>query len=804
MFYFWSWLIVKVNATGVFSCVAFTLKIFLSRSQQKDFQSLLHFRKKVGIILKVIFFGQEVLILSDRTLTLEGIIENVLFKNEENGYVVFDLDSGGELITVVGEIGDVEEGEKVRVEGNYVNHAKFGTQFQAEYCERMLPNTAVHIQKYLSSGVIKGIGPSLAKKIVSVFGDKTFEVMENTPEKLLEIRGISPAKCENISNEVKQIFSLRRLMSYLLKFDIKAKIAMKAFKKWGYQSIEVIQSNPYLLCSYGIELEFKKAEAVADSIGIDRSSSMRVKAGMTYILIENSNNGHTCLPLDRLKEKVCDYLEVSSESFEKAYREELDDENILEYQKGNRTFTFLSDYYRAERYISERLSVIQAFSSHDTYDYEKLIDKTEEETGIKYETLQRRAISEALSKGLLILTGGPGTGKTTTLNAIISMYEKKGDTVMIAAPTGRAAKRVADLTGYDAKTIHRLLEVRYEADGRIRFHHCEDNPLKCNVIVIDEMSMVDTTLFESLLRALKLSCRIIMVGDSDQLPSVGAGNVLKDLIDSKRLPVVELKEIFRQAGQSCIVTNAHKIINGTYPVMTEKNNDFFFFQRLDFEKASDFVVDLCCRRLPNAYGYSSTDDIQILCPSRKGVLGVIELNKKLQCAINPPSKEKAETRSLIYTFRCGDKVMQTKNNYDIIWKRETTLGTEEGAGIFNGDIGKIISIDKHDNAIVIDFDGRKCRYTTDLLDQLELAYSITVHKSQGSEFDVVILPILGGFEKLYYRNLLYTAVTRAKKMLIIVGSQNKVFQMVDNHRRTLRYTCLKTMLESSIENEYAL
>lgn len=737
--------------------------------------------------------------LEERTLVIEGVVENILFKNENNGYIVFDLDSGGELITVVGELGDAEEGEKLRLEGRYVNHAKFGTQFNAEYCERMLPNTAVHIQKYLSSGVIKGIGPSLAKKIVSVFGDSTLDVMENTPQKLLEIKGISPAKCENIAAEVQQIFNLRRLMTYLSQFGIKAKFAMKAFKKWGFNSMEVIKNNPYQLCSYGVELEFKKAEVLAGSVGISGDSPMRIKAGITYILLENAMSGHTCIPLDRLANKVCEYLQINQESFENAYRDELDDDNLVEFMKGERPFVFLADYYKAERYIAGRLSVIKAFSSPDTYDYEKFIDKNEKETGIKYERLQRLAISEALSKGILILTGGPGTGKTTTLNAIISMYENKGDRVMIAAPTGRAAKRISDLTGYDARTIHRLLEVQYDMDGKLRFNHDESNPLNCDVIVIDEMSMVDALLFESLLRALKISCRLIMVGDSDQLPSVGAGNVLKDMIDSKRLPVVELKEIFRQAQQSCIVTNAHRIISGEHPDLSRKDNDFFFFQRLGFEEASDFVTDLCCSRLPKAYDYSPVDDIQILCPSRKGVLGIVELNKKLQMNLNPPVRDKSEIKSLVYTFRAGDKVMQTKNNYDIEWKRDK----EAGAGIFNGDIGKILMINKHDNEVIIDFDGRICTYTSDLLEQLELAYAITVHKSQGSEFNVVILPILGGFEKLYYRNLLYTAVTRAKKMLIIVGSQNKVWQMVDNDRRTLRYTCLKMMLEKEITNEYS-
>ncbi len=736
--------------------------------------------------------------MNRQTIILEGLVEDVLFRNRNNGYVVFELDSGGELITAVGEIGDVEEGEKLKLEGSYVNHIKFGQQFNVEYCERMLPNTAIHIQKYLSSGVIKGIGPSLAKKIVAEFGDRTLEIMENWPEKMLEIKGISPTKCENIANEVKQIFNLRRLMTYLSQFEIKAKYAMKAFKKWGYQSMDVIKSNPYQLCSYGVELEFEKAEEVAASLNVGADSPMRIKAGITFILLENSNNGHTCLPLDRLQKKVCEYLRINEKDFLNAYSLELQDENLVEYIKNERKFVYLADFYKAESYISGRLGVIKAFSSPDTYDYQKLIDENEIKTGIRYEKLQRRAIAEALSKGFLILTGGPGTGKTTTLNAIIAMYEQKGDTVMISAPTGRAAKRIADITGYDAKTIHRLLEVEYDMDGKLNFRHDENNPLACDVLIIDEMSMVDSLLFESVLRALRISCRLIMVGDSDQLPSVGAGNVLKDMIDSRRLPVVELKEIFRQAQKSCIVTNAHKIINGEYPELSKKDNDFFFFQRLDSDKASESVVDLCCRRLPEAYGYSSVDDIQILCPSRKGLLGVIELNKKLQSVLNPPKKEKSEIKSLIYTFRTGDKVMQTKNNYDIIWKRED----DQGTGIFNGDIGKIIAINKLDSEVVIDFDGRRCSYTFDLLEQLELAYAITVHKSQGSEFDVVILPVIGGFERLYYRNLLYTAVTRAKKLLIIIGSQNKIFQMVDNDRRTLRYTCLKAMIADEIPKEY--
>ena len=419
---------------------------------------------------------------------------------------------------------------------------------------------------------------------------------------------------------------------------------------------------------------------------------------------------------------------------------------------------YLKDYYLAESYIAGRLSVLEAFCQKNIDDYDNLIQIEEEENNIRYEKLQKEAISAALSKGLVILTGGPGTGKTTTLNAIISLYQKQGHTVMIAAPTGRAAKRISDLTGYDAKTIHRLLEVEFDNSGKLKFKHNESNPLNCDVLVIDEMSMVDVLLFESVLRALKLNCKIIMVGDSDQLPPVGAGNILKDLIDSNQLTVIKLKEIFRQAQKSCIVTNAHKIVNGINPDLSQKNNDFFFFQRLESDEALKMVLDLCKNRLPRAYGYSPIDDIQVLCPSRKGTLGVVEVNKALQEVLNPKMVHKREIRSFVYIFREGDKVMQTRNNYDIVWTKDG----EEGAGIFNGDIGRILNINKQNLEVVIDFDGRITSYDFEMLEQLELAYAITVHKSQGSEFEVVIMPVLGGFEKLYYRNLLYTAVTRAK------------------------------------------
>lgn len=439
---------------------------------------------------------------------------------------------------------------------------------------------------------------------------------------------------------------------------------------------------------------------------------------------------------------------------------------------------------------------MKAFSSPEDYDYEQLIDMEEEQNNIKYEKLQRQAIATALSRGIMIMTGGPGTGKTTTLNAIISLYEKKGETVLLAAPTGRAAKRMSDLTGREARTIHRMLEVGYDQNGKLKFKHDESNPLEGDVVIVDEMSMVDIILFESLLRSLKLNCRLIMVGDIDQLPSVGAGNLLKSLIESRCLPVIELKEIFRQAEKSCIVTNAHKIVKGEIPDLSQKNNDFFFFKRTDPSLALNLIIDLVKKRLPKAYKYSPTDDIQVISPSRKGILGVVELNKALQEQLNPKGPSKKEVKSQIYTFREGDKIMQTKNNYDIVWSKDG----EQGAGIYNGDIGKILSINRARLELIVDFDGRIAVYTFDMADQLELAYAVTAHKSQGSEFEAVIIPLLGGFDKLYYRNLLYTAVTRAKRLLIIIGDEKIVSKMVLNNKRTNRYTCLTAMLKEEMRS----
>ena len=733
--------------------------------------------------------------VADGLITIEGCVDSVLFKNSENGYIVLDLETKSDMVTVVGMLGEIDAGEELTVTGKYVVHPRFGDQFKAEYCQRRMPVETSAILKYLSSGVIKGIGPVMAKKIVEKFGGKSLEIIETEPEKLLEIKGITKNRAEEISREMKRINGIKTLMMFLSQFGILPSAAVKVWKRWGRFSEEMIRENPYILCKNGIGLDFSAAENIAEKQNIPKNDLNRIRAGIFYILDRNTLNGHSCLPCDKLIKAAVTLLQCTEEEFRSGLESESDDGNLVIFEKKDREFVYIAEYFKAEQYITDRLSLLRGCFIDSGDDCSKLIEIEEQTKNIEYAEQQKKAISLALSQGFLILTGGPGTGKTTALKAIISLYEQRGMKVTIAAPTGRAAKRIADLTGYPAKTIHRLLEVVYDSTGELKFKHNENEPLSCDVMIVDEMSMVDSLLFESLLKAMKLSCRLIMVGDSDQLPSVGAGNLLKDLIECNRLTVVKLNEIFRQARESMIITNAHKIVNGEDPILSCKDNDFFFMQRLDGREAQELVSELYCERLPKAYGYSPYEDIQVLCPSRKGILGVTELNRLLQEKLNPPENGRSEVKSRIYTFRDNDKVMQTKNNYDIVWKK----GTEEGCGIFNGDIGTVIKIRRGENTAVIDFEGRIAEYTADMLDQLELAYAVTVHKSQGSEFNAVILPLLGGYDKLFCRNLLYTAVTRAKKLLIIVGSKTAVEAMVANNRRTLRYSCLKYMLETSME-----
>ncbi|MBE6875537.1 MAG: ATP-dependent RecD-like DNA helicase [Ruminococcus sp.] len=730
---------------------------------------------------------------------LEGTVEHVLFRNEANGYLVLDLNANGELVTVTGELGEADEGEVLSLWGQYTTHPRYGQQFQAESCERKLPSTASDIERYLSSGTIKGIGKSLASKIVKAFGDKTLDIIEHQPERLMEIRGMSQSKCDEITKETKHIFALKSVISYFDGYGIKSRYAMRAFRLWGTKCRDTVEKNPYLLCQEAVGMDFRNVEAYAHDLRIPKEAYCRISAGIVHILQHNaSNDGHTCLPLDRLAKTAVRFLEIRESLFYECYQRAILDDEIIEYQKEEREFVYLPEYFFAEQYITERISLLKRYSppEQEMPDYSAMIADIERNSGMKYAELQKQAILSAMTEGMLILTGGPGTGKTTTLNAIISCFQKQDYEVLIAAPTGRAAKRISDLTGYQAKTIHRLLEVQFDASGLQKFVHNEENPLSCDVIIIDEMSMVDVLLFSSLLRALRADCKLILVGDSDQLPSVGAGNLLQHLLESRCMTTITLKEIFRQAQQSCIITNAHRIVNGQMPDLSRKDNDFFFFHRPDFQSAADLLIDLTCRRLPKAYSYSPTKDIQIICPSKIGILGTVQLNQALQARLNPPSADKPQVKSSVYEFRPGDKVMQTKNNYDITWIKDD----ENGKGIFNGDIGTILSVNRRQGEAVIDFDGRKTVYPLTMMEQLDLAYAITVHKSQGSEFEVVIIPMMGRLEKLTYRNLFYTAVTRAKKLLILIGTPQKVQQMVESVHRNFRYSCLKYMLGKELDS----
>lgn len=724
-------------------------------------------------------------------ISIEGTVSEVVYMSPETGFAVIEVETDEELLPVVGELYGVSEGEELRLTGSYSNHPKFGRQFKAMAYERRMPATAAAVRKFLSSGAVKGIGAVLASRIVDTFGDDTMTILEETPGRLTEVKGISPKKADAIIKELGQMFGMRSAMNFLSSYGLTPAEGVRAWKKWGPITVDVVKDNPYLLCDEEIGVEFKRADEIALSVGIEEDSGKRLFGAASHVLRHNLKNGHTCLARQTVVQLVMRLTGVEEAAIEADIDQRIEEEELFSVQK-NREFLFLPSMYNAERYIAMRLSMMLQNRFFVSRNIDEMIDRTEAEKGIHYESLQREAIREALQKSMLILTGGPGTGKTTTLNAIIDLLEDEGLSIAIAAPTGRAAKRVSEVTGRDAKTIHRLLEVDFGSSEVTTFVHNEQHPLKADAVVIDEMSMVDTTLFESLLRGCRMGCKLILVGDSDQLPSVGPGNVLRDLIDSGCIPTVELKQVFRQAAESRIVTNAHRIVAGEYPDLKTKDNDFFFLRRQSAAAVLSTVTELVAKRLPASYGYSPLEDIQVLTPQRKGDLGVGALNESLQAALNPPQKGKREYKSTFVTFREGDKVLQTRNNYDIEWEKPGT--GEKGMGIYNGDIGIIQRIDLVGGTMEIDFDGRRCEYTLEMAPELDLAYAVTVHKSQGSEYSAVVLPIFGGYDKLYFRNLLYTAVTRARKLLIIVGSESRVYQMVDNNRKMLRYTGLKWFL----------
>ncbi|MBE6769839.1 MAG: ATP-dependent RecD-like DNA helicase [Ruminococcaceae bacterium] len=730
---------------------------------------------------------------------LEGTVIKVTFKNKENGYTVAVLKTNSEDIIIVGELPFVDEGDVVSLYGDYVLHPTYGRQFKVSSFEKKMPTTAAAILRYLSSRTIRGVGPATAQKIVERFGDKSLEIIENSPEELTRIKGITAEKAQDISYEYKKQFGIREVMLLLSKFEISAVWAIKVYKTLGERSVELITQNPYILCNDSIDFPFETVEEIAESFGIEPTSRNRLCAGVEYVLRKNLMNGHTCLPEDKLIEVSSRLLACDAQPVEDAINTLLATFSLNETVIEGRRFISLNAFYNAENYIAAKMLALNDFSRSDIPVSDPEIDYVQNKIGITLEDTQRQAVSMALSNGVFILTGGPGTGKTTTLNAIIDILEHRNFDVCLAAPTGRAAKRMSELTGREAVTLHRLLEVEFSGGDKQIFARNEKNPLTCEAIIIDEMSMVDTLVFEGLLRALKLGCRVIMVGDVDQLPSVGAGNILNDLIESRLFATCSLTKVFRQAGNSAIVKAAHSIIEGQTVKFLNKETDLFFVRQGEFDSAEELLLDLYVRRLPAAYGFNSREDIQILCPSRKTPFGTVNLNALLQNAVNPAGRSKKEIFFKGFYFRTGDKVMQIKNNYDIDWVKDTG---EIGSGIFNGDIGTIIDIDKREGFLKVRFEDRVATYYSEEMGELEPAYAITVHKSQGSEFDCVIIPLLDVPPLLKYRNLLYTAVTRAKKLLVIIGSEEIFSQMVKNNKKTLRYTLLKNSLVEAANEAY--
>lgn len=733
----------------------------------------------------------------DISVELSGSVEDVIYKNADNGYTVINLGCDEGLIAVVGNLGDVNEGERLSLRGGWITSPKYGRQFKAAMCERSMPETESEISAYLGSGVIKGLGPAIAKKIVKQFGTEALDIIDNDCMQLTVIKGITSDKALYISNEYHKITGVNEVIKFLGEYNFGPAHAISVWSAFEHDSIKQIKTNPYILCTSGIDIDFRSVDRMAADLGFDAENSDRVRAGIVYVLHENANAGHTCLPTEKLRESVCDNLGIERRQFESCLDDCEEKDWVVRITLGKREFVYLPEYYLAETYIAKKLAFMLRTSAQYEKDYSDEIRGVEFSENIQYEDLQRAAISACLTGSVFILTGGPGTGKTTTLNGVIKILKAQKKRILLCAPTGRAAKRMSDLTGEPARTIHRLLEVDFNAKGELKFKRNETNPLPADVVIADEMSMVDALLMCSLVRAIKPTSKFIMVGDSNQLPSVGAGNVLKDLIASHYIPSVELKEIFRQAAQSLIVTNAHRIVNGEFPVLDDRQNDFFFMNKSLESDIAELVIQLAKQRLPDAYGFSPIDDIQVLCPTKMGMAGTKELNKQLQSALNPPSQNKAELKFFDVIFRTGDKVMQTKNDYDVLW----TKNNEKGSGIFNGDIGIIRSVDRFSQNVTIDFEGRVAIYTSEMLRRLEHAYAITIHKSQGSEYDAVIIPITAFTHNLLYRNLLYTGVTRAKKMIIVIGTKELVKTMVDNNRKMLRYSLLRPLLEKEMNHK---
>ena len=728
-------------------------------------------------------------------LELTGTVENIIYKNEENGYTVLRLkNDSGELVTVVGCFPYAAAGESMIISGSWVNHSVHGRQFKAEFAQRLLPTSANAIYQFLAGGSVKGIGPATASLIVNRFGDDSLDVMLNSWEELTKIKGISAAKAQQISKSFRRQAGVRALMEFVCSFGLRPILAMRMYKYYGDEALEALRANPYILTGSMIGGTFAEADAMALELGVEEHSKNRLGAAILFELVHNTGNGHCFIPREKLAAVTGELIGVEPETVDQCLEELIEGGQLCYEEIAGCKACYLPELYEAERDAAEQFARMSKRRFSDRMNVEKLLSQLESSQGIRYAPMQRSTLELALKNQIVVITGGPGTGKTTSIRAILAMFEQLGLKTLLTAPTGRAAKRMTELTGQEASTVHRLLGARFDEDSdHVVFTKDESDRLDCDAVILDECSMVDICLMDALLKALPPDARLVMVGDADQLPPVGPGNVFSALIRSQVIPTVRLTEIFRQNEGSKIIRNAHMINRGEHPNLAENSGDFFRLKRLQAGTSVETITELCSQRLPGKMGIPP-EDIQVLSPTRKGELGTANLNRALQAVLNPPGKEKKEKLFGDAVFREGDRVMQIKNNYDILWKNSS--GTESGTGIYNGDIGMVQVIDPEAETITVNFDGRIASFGFDALIELEHAWAVTVHKAQGSEYRAVILALSSGSQMLLTRGVLYTAVTRARELMILVGDDQTAYQMIDNFRQSKRYTALRVRLRN--------
>ena len=730
---------------------------------------------------------------------LAGYVEHIIYRNADNGYTVLNLVSGEEEITCVGIFSAIAEGENIEASGDYTDHPTYGKQFKVESFEEKAPEDEEAIERYLGSGAIRGIGLALAARIVRRFKADTFRIIEEEPERLAEVKGISERKAMEIADQVNEKRDLRQAMIFLQQYGITMNLAVKVYQQYGQEVYGIIRENPYRLADDIEGVGFRTADEIAVRVGIRMDSDFRIRSGILYVLLQASTEGHTYLPEEELTRRTGQLLEVGEEQIEKQYMDLAIERKIIMKQGENQTQIYAASFYYMEANTATMLKQLNVSYDVPDLEIEERVRRIEKQTGMELDEHQMTAVKEAVRNGLLIITGGPGTGKTTTINTIIKYFEMEGLDIFLAAPTGRAAKRMSETTGFEARTIHRMLELNGGVDGAAGFERNEQNPLETDVVIIDEMSMVDISLMHALLKAVAVGTRLILVGDVNQLPSVGPGSVLRDIIRSHECNVVMLTKIFRQASTSDIIVNAHKINQGEEVTLDNKSMDFFFLKRYDADVIISVVLQLIKQKLPK-FVDATPYDIQVLTPMRKGLLGVERLNGILQRYLNPPSPQKREKEHGDILFREGDKIMQTRNNYQLEWEIRTKYGlsVDKGTGVFNGDMGSVREINDFAETMTVEFDeGRMVEYPYKLLDELELAYAITIHKSQGSEYPAVVIPLLSGPSMLMNRNLLYTAVTRARKCVTLVGNEVTFEQMVQNTSQQKRYSGLCDRLKEA-------